>query len=162
MFTRLLVLPFLILSVTATAQAPAPSKDPYYGKVLEVYTAYRMMKLMEEVCSVEFPSTTESNRRAYDAWRGRYQSFVVEMEKHWTTVIVKQAGEDPQAQAVVRSKSERIWDALREKLRRDMASDGRDAFQQSCVEYPRTLAAQRANLEEFYKVQLATIRRGPA
>ena len=123
----------------------------------------RSVKWIEEICSEAFPSSAQTNERAYDDWLLQYGAFVKEMEgqfdvidRYWADVSPKAKKEGLNVTAL-RAKV----DADREGLRTDFHATNAVSFQRRCDAYPEILLSPQLDLENSQADYVSSVRRGP-
>lgn len=150
-----------LAAAVAFAESSTNSSGDYAMDLGQVYGAIRATKMLEEVCTKDFPATREGNQRAYEQWRRQYLPFAQEIERHFSAMALREAKDDSKQHMAVLAKIEKGFDGYKDGLRKQMASEGPDIYRKQCEGYPTYLRSPRMNLESYYGEQVATIRRGP-
>jgi hypothetical protein len=157
------VLVVILVSLQSSAFAQTPSGNPPYGEdVAGMYGELQQVKVWEEVCSEQFPATTDANRRAVERWWSQYSSFVQEIELRYRAMLWDQSKHDPVRHNAMLDYFARAHDAAKRDFKALLIRGGLDTFQKQCENYPSYLKSPRMNLEVSLSDVVRRIRKVPA
>lgn len=160
--TRALAEMALVLAAaTSFAQRSTSATGDYMMDLGQVHGAIRSVRMMEEICSSEYPQTSDANRLGYEEWRTRYLSLIQETERHYSEMALREANGDRKRQLADLDRLEKGFEGHREAFKRQLAAGGADSFRKKCEGFVGYLRSPRMNLEVYYAEQVATIRKGP-
>lgn len=149
-----------IVPISTYAEQSTSSTGKHESDLAQVYGAIQAVKYMKEICADNLPKYIKQNETAYQKWRVKYKTFLQEIERHFSKMLWREAGRDPEKHMLILDKYDKILLGYKKGLANLMRNDGEKGIHNTCKIYPVYLTTDRTNLEYFYSEQLVTIRRG--
>jgi len=138
----------LLLSFGVTAEAQEPTRSPPYAEdVAGIYGDIQQVSAWQEVCTDEFPSTADANKRAVREWRSQYALFVQEMEERYQNMLWQEARHDPIRHKALLDHMARVHDSAMRGFKDILVRGGVDRLREQCENYPAYLKSPAMNLE---------------
>ena len=156
----LLICLFVLISATLHAEQSTDSTGQYEMDLGQVYGAIKAVKYMKEICADSFPEFIHQNEGAYQKWRGKYKLFLQEIEKHFSALLWRESGGDPEKHMELLNNYDNALLGYKKGLSTQMHNDGKKVFRGTCKIYPVYLTTDQTNLEYFYTEQVGIIRKG--
>ncbi len=130
------------------------------GDIAFMYGEIQQVRMWEELCSVQFPSTMEQNRAAVNNWRERNKGLVQEIDRRFSDAVVGVSKGDPARHSALVLSFKETHEVTRKNLNKMLIAGGMDRFRKQCEHYPGYLTSSEMNMELSRKDILQSIRRG--
>ena len=153
---------FVFLTMIPMAQVAfgdqSDSTHRYADDLATIHGDIQQVQAWEEVCSKEFPSTMNSNKRAVERWREQHSSFVLEIERYWMQWLSDESLGDPKRKDALMAKFQALYEVARNSFHQTLLADGHELFRKRCENYPRYLISPSMNLEAVHAERVRRLR----
>ena len=152
-----LALPVLAMHGNLSAQQGPRSTGEYYRDLGVIFSVIEAIREIGDICSEEFPETSESNEQHYQLWRTRHLDLLEEIERHRARIL-----ENPVLEAQYKRDMHNWNLTFKTNQKRALAANGTAAFRATCDKYGDLTSLPQWDLEQSFAGHIATMRRGPA
>lgn len=128
----------------------------YYRDLGVIFGVIEAVRDIADICSEEFPETSDDNEKHYQLWRTSHLDFLEEVERHRTRIL-----EHPVLGAQYKRDVHNRNLTFKTNQRRALSADGMATFRARCNAYGDMTSLPQWDLETSFAGHIATMRRGP-
>ena len=146
----------LAMHGSLSAQQGPRSTGEYYRDLGVIFGVIEAVRDIADICSEEFPETSDDNEKHYQLWRTSHLDFLEEVERHRTRIL-----EHPVLGAQYKRDVHNRNLTFKTNQRRALSADGAATFRARCNAYGDMTSLPQWDLETSFAGHIATMRRGP-
>lgn len=144
---------FLVLPSFVFADIRSVTGKP----LLDFYTVYGAIdsvKIINELCDIEFPEYKKQNDIAYSLWRSRYKEFIYKIEKYNHEIVKKTSKGNEASYAKQMLDTAHTYEKNKEFMNQMFLDYGETVYRQTCSNYPAYTESEKTDFPNYYKEHL--------
>ncbi|SET05655.1 hypothetical protein SAMN05216326_11091 [Nitrosomonas marina] len=144
---------FMILPSFGFADIRSATGKP----LLDFYTVYGAIdsvKIINELCNIEFPEYKKQNDLAYSLWRSQYKDFIYKIEQYNHEIVKKTSKGDEALYAKQMLDTAISYDNNKKTMHNMFSDFGENTYRQTCFNYPTYTESEKADFPNYYKEHL--------
>lgn len=141
----LVIMPSLVF-----ADIRAPTGKP----LLDFYTAYGAtdsVRIINELCNMEFPEYKKKNDRAYNSWRSRNKDFIYKVEQYNHAIMTKSSKGNETSLRKQMLETAEIYQKNKAGMHKMFSDYGETTYRATCSAYKEYAESEKADLPNYYK-----------
>lgn len=139
----------LILSSTTIADIRSATGKP----LLDFYTVYGAIdsvRIINELCNVEYPEYKKQNDPAYSLWRSRYKEFIYKIEQYNHEIVKKTSKGNEASYAKQMLDTAHTYEKNKIFMHQMFSDYGETVYRQACSNYPAYTESEKADFPNYY------------
>ena len=115
-----------------------------------VYGAIDSVKIINELCNIEFPEYKKQNEIAYSLWRSRYKEFIYKIEQYNHEIIKKTSKGNEASYAKQMLDTAKTYEKHKIFMHKMFSDYGETTYRQTCSNYLAYTESEKADFPNYY------------
>src|SRR5688500_12043762 len=125
--------------------------------LLDFYTIYGVIdsvKIINELCNIEFTEYKKQNDLAYSLWRSLYKEFIYKIEQYNHEIVKKTSKGNEASYAKQMLDTAHTYEKNKVSINQMFSDYGETVYRQTCSNYPAYTESEKTDFPNYYKEHL--------
>lgn len=145
---------YLLVLMVLPPLAMADIRNATGKPLLDFYTVYGAIdsvKIINELCNVNFPEYVAKNDRAYKLWKTKYEAFIYKVEQYNHAVANRESGGKDASYVKQMLETAKAYENNKVAMHQLFSGYGDAVYRSTCASYPEYTKSEKADFQNYYR-----------
>lgn len=124
-----------------------------------VYGAIDSVKIINELCNVNFPEYKMQNDRAYNQWRTKYKAFIYKVEQYNHAIVTKTSKGSDASYRKQMLETAQTYEKNKVAMHQMFFDYGDAVYRSTCASYPEYTESEKADFPNYYQEHMQVFKK---
>ncbi len=145
---------YLLVFMTLPSIVMADIRSATGKPLLDFYTVYGAIdsvKIINELCNMNFPEYKAQNDRAYQLWRTKYKAFIYKVEQYNHAIVTKTSKGSDTSYRKQMLETAQTYEKNKVAMHKMFSDYGNAIYRSTCASYPEYTESEKADFPNYYR-----------